>query len=106
MVIGLNSDKSISALKGKDRPIQSEYARAKVLASLISVDAIITFSEKTPINLINALRPDVLIKGKDYSLEKVVGAKEVKSYGGKVFLANLLPEFSTTKTIQQLNKTV
>jgi D-beta-D-heptose 7-phosphate kinase/D-beta-D-heptose 1-phosphate adenosyltransferase len=75
-----------------------------VLASLASVNAVAIFSEDTPLALIKTIRPDVLVKGKDYKLEEVVGAKEVKSYGGHVLLAKLSPGHSTTATIEKLNK--
>jgi len=102
LVVGLNSDSSVKRLKGDDRPIQSEAARAAVLASLTSVDLVIIFSEQTPLKLIEALRPDVLVKGADYSVDKVVGADIVKSYGGRVVLAELAPGHSTTRTIAKL----
>ena len=102
LVVGLNSDSSVKLLKGSDRPVQSESARAAVLASLASVDLVIIFSEQTPLKLIEKLRPDVLIKGADYSVEKVVGADIVKSYGGRVVLAELAAGHSTTQTIAKL----
>ena len=104
LIVGLNADVSVQKLKGKDRPVQSEAARATVLASLASVDAITIFSEDTPLALIKAIRPDVLIKGEDYELKDVVGAKEVEGYGGTVLLAKLSPGHSTTATIEKLNK--
>jgi len=102
LVVGLNSDSSVKLLKGSDRPVQSESARAAVLASLASVDLVIIFSEQTPLKLIEKLRPDVLIKGADYSVDKVVGADTVKSYGGRVVLAELAAGHSTTQTIAKL----
>ncbi len=103
LVVGLNSDSSVKLLKGSERPVQSESARAAVLASLASVDLVIIFSEQTPLKLIEILRPDVLIKGADYSVDKVVGADIVKSYGGRVVLAELAAGHSTTQTIAKLN---
>ncbi len=102
LVVGLNSDTSVKILKGDDRPVQSEAARAAVLASLTSVDMVVIFSDETPLKLIERLRPDVLIKGADYSIDNVVGADVVKSYGGRIVLAELSPGHSTTATIARL----
>jgi D-beta-D-heptose 7-phosphate kinase/D-beta-D-heptose 1-phosphate adenosyltransferase len=102
LVVGMNSDLSVRRLKGPDRPVQSEIARASVLASLKSVDAVVIFGEDTPLELIEALAPDVLVKGADYSLETVVGADLVQKRGGKVLLAELVPAQSTTNTIQRM----
>jgi len=104
LVVGLNSDASAQRLKGKGRPVQSEAARAAVLASLETVDMVVLFSEDTPLKLIRAMRPDVLVKGKDYSLETVVGARDVKGWGGRVVLADLKPGHSTTATIARMGK--
>ncbi len=102
LVVGLNSDASVARLKGPARPVQPETARGVVLASLEDVDRVVIFGEDTPLALIEALRPDVLVKGADYSVEEVVGAPEVQAYGGKVVLANLEPGHSTTATITRL----
>jgi D-beta-D-heptose 7-phosphate kinase/D-beta-D-heptose 1-phosphate adenosyltransferase len=102
LVVGLNSDTSVKRLKGEDRPVQSESSRAAVLASLAAVDMVVVFHEDVPLNLINALRPDVLVKGADYALDEVVGAQEVKSWGGKVVLADLLSGHSTSNTIRRI----
>ena len=104
LIVGLNSDASARRLKGKGRPVQSEAARAAVLASLASVDAVTIFADDTPLGLIEALRPDVLVKGADYALSKVVGAKLVRSYGGRILLAKLAPGHSTSATIRKLGK--
>ncbi|MBL0942662.1 MAG: bifunctional heptose 7-phosphate kinase/heptose 1-phosphate adenyltransferase, partial [Alphaproteobacteria bacterium] len=104
LVIGLNSDASVKRLKGLTRPIQSEEARATVLGSMSDVDLIVVFGEDTPINLITLLRPDVLVKGADYTVDQVVGAEFVQSYGGTVILVELVTGQSTTYTIQQLKK--
>ncbi len=104
LIVGLNSDASVTRLKGKGRPVQSEAARATVLGSLASVDAVSIFADDTPLGLIEALRPDVLVKGADYTLSKVVGAKLVQSYGGKIVLARLAPGHSTSATIRKLGK--
>lgn len=103
LVVGLNSDASVRRLKGERRPVQSEASRAAVLASLASVDMVVIFGEDTPIDLIRALRPDVLIKGADYRVDEVVGADIVQSYGGRVLLADLKDGHSTTATIARLN---
>jgi D-beta-D-heptose 7-phosphate kinase/D-beta-D-heptose 1-phosphate adenosyltransferase len=102
LVVGLNSDASVKLLKGDGRPVQSELARASILASLSAVDMVIIFSDETPINLIGALRPDVLVKGADYAVKNVVGFDLIKSYGGRVLLAELVPGHSTTATIAKL----
>ena len=102
LVVGLNSDLSVRRLKGPDRPVQSEAARATVLASLKSVDAVVIFPQDTPLELIGALEPDVLIKGADYSVETVVGADLVMQRGGKVLLVDLVPAQSTSSTIERM----
>lgn len=102
LVVGLNSDASVKRLKGESRPIQSEAARAAVLASLAVVDAVVLFSDDTPYDLIGTLRPDVLVKGADYTVDTVVGADIVQSYGGRVVLAELEPGQSTTATIARI----
>jgi len=102
LVVGLNSDSSIRALKGEGRPVNDLESRALVLAGLGSVDLVVSFDEETPIALIEAARPDVLIKGADYSVEGVVGHEFVQSYGGEVKLAGLVDGFSTTATIRKL----
>lgn len=102
LIVGLNTDASVRRLKGPTRPVQAETARAVVLASLAMVDLVVLFGEDTPIRLIEALRPDVLVKGADYRLDQVVGADVVQSSGGKVILADLEPGFSTSATIRQL----
>ena len=102
LVVGLNSDASVKRLKGAARPIQGEAARAAVLGSLASVDLVSVFDEDTPVELIRALRPDVLIKGADYTVETVVGADLVAGWGGVVRLAELLPGQSTTATVARI----
>lgn len=105
LVVGLNSDLSVRRLKGAGRPAQSEVARATVLMSLKSVDAVVIFEDDTPLALIKALQPDVLVKGADYTVETVVGAEVVLQHGGKVVLAELLPTQSTSNTIQRIVST-
>ncbi len=103
LIVGLNSDDSARGLKGDGRPVQDETARAAVLSSLADVDQVVIFAEPTPIALIEAIRPDVLVKGADYSLDQVVGAEIVQSYGGRILLAELEPGHSTTRTIEKLS---
>ncbi len=91
LIVGLNSDASVRRLKGKKRPVQGEMARAIVLASMEPVDAVVMFDEDTPRSLIEEIRPDVLVKGADYSREEVVGEDIVAGYGGQVVLAKLVP---------------
>jgi D-beta-D-heptose 7-phosphate kinase/D-beta-D-heptose 1-phosphate adenosyltransferase len=102
LIVGLNADASVARLKGPTRPIQSEAARAAVLAANVSVDLVCIFDEDTPLNTLSLIKPDLLIKGADYTPETVVGAKEVESWGGRVALANLLPGHSTTATVARL----
>ena len=99
LVVGLNTDASISRLKGPERPIQSELARAEVIGALRSVDLVVLFEEDTPLTLIRALRPDVLVKGDDYTVETVVGANLVLGWGGRVELLPLIPEQSSSRLI-------
>ncbi|MBI3444235.1 MAG: D-glycero-beta-D-manno-heptose-7-phosphate kinase [Magnetospirillum sp.] len=103
LVVGLNSDASVQRLKGPTRPVQSEASRATVLSSLSTVDLVVIFGEDTPLEMIKTLKPDVLIKGADYTVDKVVGAAEVQSWGGKVVLAELVDGQSTTNTIKKMN---
>jgi rfaE bifunctional protein nucleotidyltransferase chain/domain len=104
LVVGLNSDASTRRLKGESRPINNQDARAMVMASLLMVDAVILFEEDTPLNLINAIRPDVLVKGGDYTLEQIVGAKEVMAAGGRVVINPIVPGFSTTGIIEKIHR--
>ena len=104
LVVGLNSDASVKRLKGPTRPVQNESARSAVLASLAAVDLVTIFGEDTPLSLIEQIRPDVLVKGSDYTIETVVGAEVVQRHGGRVILAELLPGHSTTGTIAKLTK--
>ncbi|MFC4237828.1 D-glycero-beta-D-manno-heptose-7-phosphate kinase [Thalassospira xianhensis] len=104
LIVGLNSDASVKRLKGEARPVQSEAARAAVLGSLETISGVVIFGEDTPITVIEALKPDILVKGADYTIDKVVGADIVQGYGGKVVLANLADGFSTTSTIARINQ--
>lgn len=102
LIVGLNSDDSVRRLKGKSRPVQDEHARATVLASLSDVDLVIVFEDNTPIELIESLKPDVLVKGADYTVETVVGADIVQANGGRIVLVDLVDGQSTTRTIAKL----
>ncbi len=102
LVVGLNSDASVRGLKGPGRPVNSGGDRSQVLAALAAVDAVVEFGEATPLELILALRPDVLVKGADYRVDQVVGGAEVQSWGGRVALIGLVPGRSTTATIARL----
>jgi rfaE bifunctional protein nucleotidyltransferase chain/domain len=102
LIIGLNSNQSIQKLKGKDRPIIDEQSRAILLAALTFVDAIVLFSEDTPLKIISALLPDVLAKGGDYEIETIVGNKIVQQNSGKVKLVPFLEGFSSTNIIDKI----
>lgn len=102
LVVGLNTDRSVSALKGPTRPVIHENDRARVLAALESVDAVVLFDEDTPIELIRALRPEVLVKGSDYTEDQVVGGGDVKSWGGRVALIPILPGRSSTRILNRI----
>jgi len=102
LVVGVNSDASVKRLKGPDRPVRSEAERVYVLAALEAVGAVTVFDHDTPLELVQALQPDVIVKGGDYSPETVVGAPEVRARGGKVVIIPLTPGHSTTSTIERL----
>jgi rfaE bifunctional protein nucleotidyltransferase chain/domain len=102
LIVGLNSDASIKRLKGPERPINSTESRAIILANLVLVDAVIVFEEDTPLELIKALLPDVLVKGGDYTIDTIVGAKEVIANGGKVVINPIVEGFSTTNIIEKI----
>jgi D-beta-D-heptose 7-phosphate kinase/D-beta-D-heptose 1-phosphate adenosyltransferase len=101
LIVGLNTDASVKRLKGEDRPVQDERARAEVLAALEAVDLVVMFDEDTPIRLITEIRPSVLVKGGDYTLETVVGHDVVEAHGGEVMLVDILPGFSTTTLVKR-----
>ena len=105
MIVAVNSDASVRTLeKGVERPVNSEYARARLIAALGFVSMVIIFGESTPLELIQSLSPDVLVKGDDYTIETIVGAKEVIAAGGEVKTIALVPDYSTTKIIQKLKQ--
>ncbi len=101
LIVGLNSDASVRRLKGAERPINPEYARARVIAALEFVDAVCIFEEDTPKSLIEKIFPDILTKGGDYTVENIVGADFVRSYGGQVQTIDLVEGFSTTKILDK-----
>ncbi len=102
LVLGLNTDRSVSAIKGPSRPVVHENDRARVLAALESVDAVILFDEDTPLNLITSIKPNVIAKGSDYSASQVVGGKEVQSWGGEIALIDLVEGRSTSNIIKKM----
>ncbi len=102
LIVGLNSDSSVKALKGAGRPIIRENDRARVLAALAAVDAVVLFDEETPLSLIRALRPEVLAKGADYTADQVVGGSEVKKWGGEVALVELVNGKSSSLIVQSI----
>ncbi|MBL7730385.1 MAG: D-glycero-beta-D-manno-heptose 1-phosphate adenylyltransferase [Chitinophagaceae bacterium] len=101
LIVGLNSDASVKRLKGESRPVNGEQSRALLLASLVMVDAVVIFEEDTPLELIKAIMPDVLVKGGDYTVEQVAGAKEVMANGGQVVINPILEGFSTTAILNR-----
>ena len=103
LIVGVNADTSVKKLKGPTRPINNQDTRALLLASLLQTDAVIIFEEDTPLELIKKLMPDVLIKGGDYTIDQIAGAKEVLAAGGEVKLADMVPGISTTGIIASLN---
>ncbi len=102
LVVAVNSDASVKRLKGRKRPIVNEQDRLKVVAGLESVDYVVLFNEDTPIKVIKALKPDILLKGSDWSVKEIVGGDIVRSNGGKVKTVKLIPGRSTTKLINKI----
>lgn len=102
LVVGLNTDASVRRLKGPDRPVREESERAYVLAALEAVDAVVLFDGDTPLELVLALRPDVIAKGGDYTADTIVGAREVREWGGEAIVIPLTPGQSTTSIIEKL----
>jgi len=105
LIVGVNADESVKKLKGPGRPINNQDVRAGMIASLLMVDAVTIFEEDTPLELIKAILPDVLVKGGDYSLEQIVGAKEVIANGGRVVINPILEGFSTSALIDRIHHT-
>ncbi len=104
LIVAINTDSSVKKLKGENRPVNIEQARARLVAALGFVDAVTAFSEDTPQNIIEALMPDILIKGSDYNFSNIVGAEFVMRNGGKVDTIDLVEGYSTTQIIKQLKK--
>jgi rfaE bifunctional protein nucleotidyltransferase chain/domain len=104
LIVGLNSDESVHRLKGQHRPVNKEFARELTLAALSFVDAVVVFTEDTPYKLIDMVKPDVLVKGKDYEEKEIVGADIVKAHGGEVITIELVKGYSTTHTIEKTHK--
>jgi rfaE bifunctional protein nucleotidyltransferase chain/domain len=102
LVIGINADESVRSIKGNGRPFNDQHSRALLLASLFFVDAVVMFSDNTPQNLISALLPDILVKGADYTIENIVGAKEVITNGGTVQTIDFVDGFSSTAIINKM----
>ena len=102
LVVGLNSDSSVRALKGESRPIQSEDERGEILAALACVDFVTLFSESTPLRLITQVKPNILVKGGDWPIEKIVGADLVQREGGKVLTLQFVPGRSTSSILQKI----
>lgn len=103
LIVGLNSDRSVKKLKGPGRPVNDEYSRSIILASLIMVDAVVVFEEDTPLELIKSIEPHVLVKGGNYQPDEIVGAKEMTTAGGRVVINPILEGFSTTSILQKNN---
>jgi len=102
LVIGVNTDQSVKKLKGENRPVNDEFSRSQLLAAMFFVDAVVFFNEDTPIDLINAVRPDVLVKGGDYTIDSIVGAKETLDRDGEVKVLSFLPGYSSTAVIEKI----
>jgi D-glycero-beta-D-manno-heptose 1-phosphate adenylyltransferase len=105
LVVGLNSDDSVSRFKGPERPIQDERSRSRIMASFQFVDLVVFFNEDTPQALISALLPNILVKGSDYLAENIVGADVVKKNGGMVKTIDFVPGYSTTRIVEKIKKT-
>jgi len=106
LIVGLNADSSVKRLKGESRPVNDQANRAALLAALFFVDGIVIFDEDTPLNLITALLPDILVKGADYTIDNIVGAKEVIANGGEVKTIDLVEGYSSTSIIQRIKNSV
>ncbi|MFI5162428.1 MAG: D-glycero-beta-D-manno-heptose 1-phosphate adenylyltransferase [Sphingobacteriales bacterium] len=106
LIIGLNSDSSVKRIKGDDRPVNDQGSRAALLAALFFVDAIVLFEEDTPLKLISTILPDILVKGADYAVQNIVGAKEVIANGGEVKTIDFIEGYSSTSIIQKIRKQI
>ncbi|MBL7875922.1 MAG: D-glycero-beta-D-manno-heptose 1-phosphate adenylyltransferase, partial [Cyclobacteriaceae bacterium] len=105
LVLGLNTDDSVSRFKGPDRPLQDQNSRARVLAAMQFIDLVVLFNEDTPLELISSLLPNILVKGSDYLTENIVGAEVVKKAGGVVKTIDFVPGYSTTRIVEKIKKT-
>lgn len=104
LIVGLNADVSVKKIKGPSRPINDERSRAIVIASLLMVDAVVLFEDETPLELIKTIMPDVMVKGGDYTIEQIAGAKEVIANGGRVVINPIVEGFSTTNIIAKFGR--
>jgi rfaE bifunctional protein nucleotidyltransferase chain/domain len=104
LIVGLNSDQSVQRIKGPERPINDENTRSAVLAGMFFIDALVFFSDDTPLEVIKALKPDVLVKGGDYEINQIVGAKEILENGGSVKVLSFLPGYSSTSIIEKIRR--
>jgi len=102
LIIGVNSDSSVQKLKGPSRPVNNEMSRTAMLASMFFVDAVVLFSEDTPLDLIKAIKPDVLVKGGDYEIYQIAGAEETLANGGEVKVLSFLPGYSSSSIIEKI----
>ena len=106
LIIGLNADSSVKRIKGEGRPVNDQNNRAALLAALFFVDAVVVFEDDTPLNLISELMPDILVKGADYSVENIVGAKEVIANGVEVKTINFVEGYSSTSIIEKIRNQI
>ena len=104
LIVGVNADVSTKRLKGPSRPVNNEHSRALLIASLLMVDAVVIFEEDTPLELITAIMPDTIVKGGDYTIDQVVGGKEVMANGGRVVINPIVQGFSTTGIIEKIHR--
>ncbi len=102
LIVGVNADESVKKIKGANRPVNNQHSRSLLLASLLITDAVIIFEEDTPLNLITSIMPDVIVKGGDYTMEQIVGAKEVIANGGRVIINPVIESFSTSNIIKKI----
>ncbi len=106
LVLGLNTDDSVSRFKGPERPLQDQTSRARVLAAFQFIDLVVFFNDDTPLDLITELQPSILVKGSDYLAENIVGADVVKRSGGEVKTIDFVPGYSTTRIVEKIKKTI
>lgn len=104
LIVGLNSDSSVRKLKGEQRPINNEHSRSLILASLLMIDIVVVFEEDTPLELIKVVMPDVFVKGGDYTIDQIAGAKEVIESGGRVVLNEIIKGVSTTGLVEKIKR--